>query len=138
MVLDPDLGRFEVDRVQIQQVLVNLLVNARDSMPDGGPLRLQGVRRRLDAAEAAPNGLLGDREYVVLSVEDAGIGMDEETKSRVFEPFFTTKALGQGTGLGLAMAYGIIRQDEGAITVDSQPNRGSTFRVYLPGFSSEA
>ncbi len=128
----PDLGRFEVDRVQIQQVLVNLIVNARDAMPDGGPIRLQAVRRGVEPAESAAEELRLDREYVVLSVEDRGIGMDEETRGRVFEPFFTTKDLGSGTGLGLAMAYGIVQQTGGAITVDSAPGRGTTFRVYLP------
>ena len=128
----PALGRFEVDRVQIQQVLVNLLVNARDAMPEGGAIRLQAVRRLLDPSEAATEGLADDREYVVLSVEDNGVGMDAETRSRVFEPFFTTKELGEGTGLGLAMAYGIVRQSQGAILLESLPDRGTTFRVFLP------
>jgi len=128
----PALGRFEVDRVQIQQVLVNLLVNARDAMPEGGAIRLQAVRRLLDPSEAATEGLVVDREYVVLSVEDNGVGMDAETRSRIFEPFFTTKELGEGTGLGLAMAYGIVRQSQGAILLESLPDRGTTFRVFLP------
>jgi len=138
VVLSPALGRFAVDRVQIHQVLVNLLVNARDSMPAGGPLRLDAIRRALNPGEAAAEGLREDGEYVVLSVEDAGSGMDEDTRGRVFEPFFTTKALGEGTGLGLAMAYGIIRQSDGAITVESQPDRGTIFRVYLPGYVDPA
>ena len=132
VALLPDLGFFEVDRVQIQQVLVNLLVNARDAMPEGGPIRLQAVRRIVEAGESDSQELVAGQEYVVLSVEDQGIGMDEETRSRVFEPFFTTKPLGSGTGLGLAMAYGIVQQTHGAITVESVPGRGTTFRVYLP------
>ena len=132
VVLQPSLGHFAVDRVQIQQVLVNLLVNARDAMPEGGPLRLQAVRRHVDPKEAGTEPLDLSREHTVLSVEDSGRGMDDETLSRAFEPFFTTKELGQGTGLGLAMAYGIVRQSEGAICVESQAGRGTTFRVYLP------
>jgi signal transduction histidine kinase len=130
--LMPDLGSFSVDRVQIQQVLVNLLVNARDAMPEGGPIRLNAERRSISEAEATAEGLDGFRKYVVLSVEDAGHGMDAETRSRVFEPFFTTKGVGHGTGLGLAMAYGIVRQSDGRIAVESRPGGGSTFRVYLP------
>ncbi len=131
-VLMPDLGSFAVDRVQIQQVLVNLLVNARDAMPGGGHIRLDACRRPILSAEAIAEGLDESREYVVLSVRDAGEGMDPETQGRVFEPFFTTKGVGHGTGLGLAMADGIVRQSDGAIGVESRPGQGSTFRVYLP------
>ena len=131
-VLVPELGSFAVDRVQIQQVLVNLLVNARDAMPDGGPVRLDACRRPILSSEATTEGLDESREYVVLSVRDAGHGMDAEIQSRVFEPFFTTKGMDNGTGLGLAMAYGIVRQSEGAITVESRVDQGSTFRIYLP------
>jgi PAS domain S-box-containing protein len=130
--LMPDLGFFAVDRVQIQQVLVNLLVNARDAMSDGGPVRMHACRRSISAAESSSLGLNEQKEYVVLSVEDAGHGMSEEVQSRVFEPFFTTKDVGHGTGLGLATAYGIVRQSEGAISVESRLAEGSTFRVYLP------
>jgi len=131
-VLMPELGSFAVDRVQIQQVLVNLLVNARDAMPDGGLIRLDACRRPILSSEATTEGLDESREYVVLSVRDAGHGMDASTQSRVFEPFFTTKGMDNGTGLGLAMAYGIVRQSEGAITVESRVGQGSTFRIYLP------
>ena len=133
--LAPDLGRFAVDRVQIQQLLVNLLVNARDAMPEGGPLQLRAVRRRLEVGEVGVEDLYRDREYVVMCVEDAGCGMDEETRSRVFEPFYTTKGLGKGTGLGLATAYGIVQQSEGAISVESELGEGAVFRVYLPACS---
>jgi len=128
----PELGSFAVDRVQIQQVLVNLLVNARDAMPEGGLIRLDACRRPILSSEATTEGLDESREYVVLSVRDAGHGMDAATQSRVFEPFFTTKGMDNGTGLGLAMAYGIVRQSEGAITVESRVGQGSTFRIYLP------
>lgn len=131
-VLMPDLGSFAVDRVQIQRVLVNLLVNARDAMPDGGPIRLDAYRRPILSTEAAAEGLDESLEYIVLSVRDTGHGMDAETQNRIFEPFFTTKSVGHGTGLGLAMAYGIVRQSGGAIAVESRPGQGSTFRVYLP------
>jgi PAS domain S-box-containing protein len=131
--LAPDVGFFAVDRVQIQQVLVNLLVNARDAMSDGGRIRLEAVRRSLVEIESEIEGLDPARDYVVLSVEDDGHGMDEATLGRIFEPFFTTKGVGHGTGLGLAMAYGIVRQSEGAITAESRHGRGSVFRVYLPG-----
>lgn len=131
-VLMPDLGSFAVDRVQIQRVLVNLLVNARDAMPDGGPIRLDACRRPILSTEAAAEGLDESLEYIVLSVRDTGHGMDAETQNRIFEPFFTTKSVGHGTGLGLAMAYGIVRQSGGAIAVESRPGQGSTFRVYLP------
>jgi PAS domain S-box-containing protein len=135
MELMPDLGSVAVDRVQIQQVLVNLLVNARDAMPDGGIIRLDACRRPILSAEATAKELDEFRDYVVLSVRDVGQGMDAETQSRVFEPFFTTKDVGHGTGLGLAMAYGIVRQSEGAIAVESRPGQGSTFRIYLPGLA---
>lgn len=135
-VLMPDLGWFAVDRVQIQQVLVNLLVNARDAMSDGGLIRLDACRRPILSAEATTGGLDEAREYVVLSVRDAGHGMDAVTQSRVFEPFFTTKSMGQGTGLGLAMAYGIVRQSEGAIAVESREGLGSTFRIYVPSIQN--
>ncbi len=128
----PDVGCFAVDRVQIQQVLVNLLVNARDAMPEGGSIQMHTCRRPVSAAEARTHSLDEQREYVVLSVEDSGHGMTDEVQSRVFEPFYTTKEVGHGTGLGLAMAYGIVRQSEGAIAIESRPDEGSTFRVYLP------
>ncbi|MFO0689722.1 MAG: ATP-binding protein [Myxococcota bacterium] len=136
--LGPALGEFAVDQVQIQQVLVNLLVNARDAMPEGGLIRMGAERRRLSEGEAALEGLDGRREYVVLSVADTGCGMNPETLRRVFEPFFTTKPVGQGTGLGLAMAYGIVRQSGGGIAIESRVGVGSTVRVFLPALAREA
>ncbi|MBK7950139.1 MAG: GAF domain-containing protein [Deltaproteobacteria bacterium] len=135
--LGPALGEFAVDQVQIQQVLVNLLVNARDAMAAGGLIRMAAERRRLTAGEAALEGLDARREYVVLSVADTGCGMNPETLRRVFEPFFTTKPVGQGTGLGLAMAYGIVRQSGGGIAIESRVGQGSTVRVFLPALAVE-
>ena len=132
-----NLGSFAVDRVQIQQVLVNLLVNARDAMPEGGKIRMCASRGPISWLEATAEGLDGDREYVLLSVDDEGCGMDDEIRSRIFEPFYTTKRLKQGTGLGLAMAYGIVHQSKGAIAVESCVDRGSTFKVYLPSVEAE-
>ena len=129
---EPDLGWVVADATQLQQVLVNLVVNARDAMGSGGTLTLRAARRRLERAEADRLGLSRDGPYLEFQVADTGPGMDEEVRSRIFEPFFTTKPVGQGTGLGLATAYGIVQQAHGAITVHSEPGRGSTFCVYLP------
>ncbi len=131
------LGEFAVDRVQIQQVLVNLLLNSRDAMAEGGVIRMGAERRRLAPSEVALEGLDPQREHIVLRVADAGCGMAPETLRRVFEPFFTTKPVGQGTGLGLAMAYGIVRQSGGAIAIESRVGAGSTVRVFLPALSRE-
>lgn len=129
--LCPDGAVVSADPVQLQQVLLNLAVNGRDAMPDGGVLHVETRRYRMEAAEAEGHEL-EPGEYVELSVSDDGVGMDEEVRQRIFEPFFTTKELGKGTGLGLATVYGIVRQSEGTIEVHSEPGRGSTFRVLLP------
>jgi signal transduction histidine kinase len=130
---DAEMGRVKADPSQIEQVVLNLGVNARDAMPTGGKLIIRTSNARLDST-AAPqiSASLKPGDYIVLSVTDTGAGMDEETKSHIFEPFFTTKGPGKGTGLGLATVYGIVRQTGGGISVESEPGKGSTFRIYLP------
>jgi PAS domain S-box-containing protein len=128
--LDPALPPVHADPAQVEQVLVNLVVNARDAMPRGGRITVSSRLAEVPPG-GAPGGLAPGR-YGVLAVRDTGAGMDPETLGRVFEPFFTTKAEGQGTGLGLSTVYGIARQHGGRVEVESRPGTGSTFRVWLP------
>jgi two-component system cell cycle sensor histidine kinase/response regulator CckA len=133
----PELPRIVADPGHIEQVIVNLCVNARDAMPEGGTLLIETSLATIDAdaAARAPGAVAG--QYVVLSVSDSGTGMPPEVVERIFEPFFTTKEVGKGTGLGLATVYGIVHQHGGFVEVTSEPGRGSTFRVYLPAGAGE-
>ncbi len=134
--LEPKLGPVEVDAGQIQQVILNLTINARDAMPDGGTLTLRTSNLEVREGGAAGELALAPGSWVVLSVRDTGIGMDAETRSHIFEPFFTTKEWSAGTGLGLSTVYGILQQSRGCIAVESEPGRGSEFRAYLPSVES--
>lgn len=130
--LDPELGNVRVDPSQIVQVIINLAVNARDAMPDGGKITIETANVRTADEIRRPGPSLPRGDYVMFSLADIGTGMDEVTMSHVFEPFFTTKPLGKGTGLGLATVFGIVQQSGGTIFLDSELGKGSTFRIYLP------
>ena len=134
--LSHDIGPVKVDRGQVEQIILNLAINARDAMPEGGQLTL---RTEAVSLSEALNGLhfeIAPGRYVVLSVRDTGIGMTPEVKARLFEPFFTTKDVSKGTGLGLSVVYGIVRQSGGSVSVSSEPGRGANFRIYFPAMAS--
>ncbi|MGA8766669.1 MAG: ATP-binding protein, partial [Candidatus Acidiferrales bacterium] len=132
VVLDPELGRARADQGQIEQIIVNLAVNARDAMPRGGILTIETANIEADDSYVREHPPMSAGSFILLSVTDTGVGMDRETQAHIFEPFFTTKERGKGTGLGLATVYGVVKQSDGFVWVHSEPGQGTAFEILLP------
>ncbi len=133
----PEAAALLADECNLSQVIINLSVNARDAMPEGGVLSFETALETVTEAAPGKSPFARSGRFVTLSVADTGCGMDAETLSHIFEPFFTTKEVGKGTGIGLATVYGIVRQHEGWIEVESQPGRGSVFKLFLPQYEGD-
>jgi signal transduction histidine kinase len=138
MILTDKNPTVMADTNQIEQVLLNLASNARDAMPGGGKLSIQTDMVEIDEGFQKEHGFGTPGTYVLLTVSDTGVGMEEKIKEKMFEPFFTTKALGKGSGLGLAVTYGIVKQHNGFIDVETTPGKGTTFRIYIPTVEAKA
>jgi signal transduction histidine kinase len=134
---EPNVGLCEVDANSIEQVIINLVINARDAMPNGGTVTVETANLAVTPENAIHHSGLPHGDYVLLTVTDSGTGMTEETRRHLFEPFFTTKESGKGTGLGLSTCYGTIHQSGGHIVVHSELGKGSSFRIYLPRLSGD-
>jgi CheY-like chemotaxis protein len=132
------IGSIKADPGQIEQILMNLVVNARDAMPHGGKITIETAHAELDEHYVSQHPGSQTGRHVVLAISDTGCGINESIKSKIFEPFFTTKSIGQGTGLGLSTVYGIVTQSKGSISVESEAGKGTTFKIYFPGLVAKA
>jgi two-component system cell cycle sensor histidine kinase/response regulator CckA len=135
---DSDLWTVHADEAQLSNAIINLVVNARDAMPSGGTVAIKTVNQTVHTSSALGTAIMPPGDYVHIEVSDTGTGMSKEIQSKIFDPFFTTKPVGQGTGLGLATVYGIVKQSGGFITVDSEVGKGTSFHIYLPRLRVDA
>jgi two-component system cell cycle sensor histidine kinase/response regulator CckA len=129
---DSDIWPVHADEAQLSNAIINLAVNARDAMPNGGTVAIKTSNQSIGAPSTLGTAIMPAGDYVVIEVADTGTGMSKDIQSKIFDPFFTTKPVGQGTGLGLATVYGIVKQSGGFITVDSEVGAGAAFKIYLP------